>query len=405
MTTTTTSNSVNTAITQEIRLLPQEQFRYDLKKSWKCFLANISLPALWVTAHTHIWIPPKENESKLEYKPRQFRKSRNSCSRFCTCGCRECHPEWHPRFAPIDELRQPVVTCRSVDDRANQHRVFLQKLVMRLNRKILKSRTADKTFSFRGTVERSIDDTDGTQLHFHFFLWEPNAFFARDPSMMAATSAVLKSLWLSRVNNLETKDYKPIQIDTVTKLSHARRLSAYMLKANPLTKSYELFDDWSTSRGGSRVSGRCTCLERKARLKAARELPSDLLIQIQRHDSQHLNNTPVIQSRGEKSVEKPDLATVETIDRRPRSMSQSNDIARLFHDRNHSPEITGEGELSAHVVTELYRRVCTGQRAIITLVPWRNTKEKLRKNCIFLRLQLPPAANEDEQESLEKFMK
>jgi hypothetical protein len=229
-----------TEITEEIPLLPQEQYRLcyqpKLREGWEQFNASVPLPALFVSAHIDMWLTQKPDKDQL---------GENRYSN-------------QPKQKPIDaisQLRRPNVICRSLDDRVNEHRIFLQKLITRLNRTILKSRSADKTFSFRGTVERNINDTDGSKLHFHFFLWGPDDFFLCDPAAITTTSAALSALWITKVNNLGTSNYKPIDIQTVTNRDDATRIARYMHKDNPMTMSYELFDDWSTSRSNTARAG------------------------------------------------------------------------------------------------------------------------------------------------------
>jgi len=65
---------------------------------------------------------------------------------------------------------------------------------------------------------------------------------------MQRTADLLEDLWLKKVNNKISARYKPIDIQLVYSPEDAFRLSSYMNKANHLTQSYELFDDWSTSR-------------------------------------------------------------------------------------------------------------------------------------------------------------
>jgi len=138
-------------------------------------------------------------------------------------------------------------SCQSKDAKANAYRTHLQKVLTKLNRKILKSRDSTRTFRFLGSLERNSLDLDGTTLHYHFFLWEPNGLFNDDSLALEKTAEILKFLWLTKVNNKETDRYKPIDIQVVLDCENAIRVAGYTNKSNPLITSYELFDDWSTS--------------------------------------------------------------------------------------------------------------------------------------------------------------
>lgn len=194
-----------------IPLLAQERWATRLRAGWGDFIASVPMPALWVTAHVDL-----------------------STSR--------------SGYAALDHFRRSLHQCRSRDSRANQYRIFLQKVITQLNRKILRSRSHERTFSFRGCLETNGGETSDTNLHFHFFLWDPAGFFARDHSMMDDTTAALESLWLNKVNRLATSRYKPIDIKPVLQRDDATNCARYLLKNNCFTASYELFDDWIGSR-------------------------------------------------------------------------------------------------------------------------------------------------------------
>jgi len=65
---------------------------------------------------------------------------------------------------------------------------------------------------------------------------------------MDVTAAILKSLWLKKVDNRVSCRYRPIDVQIVREQDDAYNVAAYMMKQNPCTMCYELFDDWSTSR-------------------------------------------------------------------------------------------------------------------------------------------------------------
>lgn len=194
----------------DIPLLERHDWRTKIRSAWKEFIASVPLPALWITAHID----------------------------FATSHCSS---------AAVHSLKKNLILCRSTDAIANQYRVFLQKFITPLNRKILKSRSADKTFSFRGCLERNTDNANGAELHFHFFLWESSGLFLRDDSRMDETADIFDSLWHSKVNDLHSHRYKPTEITPVCTYADAINVSGYTLKSDTLNDSYELFDDWSSS--------------------------------------------------------------------------------------------------------------------------------------------------------------
>ena len=193
----------------DIPLLEQHQWRSRIRSAWIDFIAMVPLPALWITAH-------------LDFTTRSA--------------------------ATVDCLKNNLTLCRSRDAIATQYRVFLQKFITPLNRIILKSRSPYKTFSFRGCLEPNTSDFKGTQLHFHFFLWEPSGLFLRNQSQMLMTADSFDWRWHQKVNDIHSDRYKPIVIKPVFTHADAIAVSRYTLKRDTFDQSYELFDDWSSSR-------------------------------------------------------------------------------------------------------------------------------------------------------------
>lgn len=182
-----------------------ERRQVSLRHSWIDFMATVPMPALWVSGHIlEIGVP-----SPL-----------------------------------VRELRANISISRTQDSKAIGYRTFLQKLLTPLNRKILRSRSYRNALAFRGIVERNPCDIDGSQLHFHFFLWERHGRFQSDVDLMNRTASSLTNLWYSKVNPISTRLYQPIDIQVITDPEVLQRVAFYELKANPLTESYELFDDW-----------------------------------------------------------------------------------------------------------------------------------------------------------------
>jgi hypothetical protein len=196
---------------ESIVLRPEEQIRRLTTFGWNKFLASVPVPSLWVTAHVDL------------------------------------SPSRHHNAA-LDHLRTDLLGSHSEDVIANLYRVFLQKVLTPLNRKILKSRTSSNTFRFLGSLERNGSDLTHKALHYHFFLWDAHGLFLSDPDSMQHTARTFESIWLRKVNSKVSVRYKPIDIQFVRTREDAIRVASYMNKANPFVKSYELFDDWSTSR-------------------------------------------------------------------------------------------------------------------------------------------------------------
>jgi len=182
----------------------------ELINAWSEFLSNVPVPALWVTAHVQGSTPKK-------------------------------------RFQPLHELRINIAKSHARDTKALHYRTFLQKFLTRVNKKALKSKTWSKAFAFRGVVEPNCSDTTGSQLHFHFLLWEPGGRFACEPELMNETARCLTELWVALVNAADTKHSKPIDIEIVTNKDQAKRIADYEHKRKCLSESCELFDDWSMS--------------------------------------------------------------------------------------------------------------------------------------------------------------
>jgi hypothetical protein len=77
---------------------------------------------------------------------------------------------------------------------------------------------------------------------------DPNGLFIEDSHALEATADALKLLWLEKVNSKRTNRYNPIDIQVVLDREDAVRVAGYTNKSNPLFTSYELFDDWATSK-------------------------------------------------------------------------------------------------------------------------------------------------------------
>jgi hypothetical protein len=196
---------------ESIPLRPEETIKLQTRKGWEVFLAQVPLPCLWVSAHVDPAI------SRTQY-------------------------------GALEKLKQDLWQCKTTDTIANAYREFLQKLLIKLNWIVLRSKTADNCFHFRGTVERDRADVVGRDLHYHFAIWAPNNLFITDPRSFDLASSTLQTLWHRLVNDQETINYKPIHIDVIRTKKDAEHIAGYENKANSLRTSYELFDDWSTSQ-------------------------------------------------------------------------------------------------------------------------------------------------------------
>ncbi len=205
------SPSSQYTLEESIPLTPGEKSRLLSRKSWDTFLGSVPVPALWVSAHVDV-------------------------------------SQARPAYAALNQLIEiDLKVSRSRDSIATAYRVFLQKLITQLNRKILRSRTSTNTFRFLGSLECSSVDVVGHPPHFHFFLWEPAGLFIQDPLALPTTASTLKSLWHQKVNNKESARCKPIDIQTIWTPEDAQRVAMYTNKSNRHFTSYELFDDWSSS--------------------------------------------------------------------------------------------------------------------------------------------------------------
>ena len=197
------------SIEEAILLRPNERATQQIRTAWDTFVASVPLPALWVTAHVDL--------SRTDY-------------------------------GALTELKRQLASCSSVDAEANQYRIFLQKFLIKLNWKMLHSKTHEKCFSFRGSLECNAGDSSGNALHYHFYLWDPNGSFARDPSFLNTTRQTLLNLWCKHVNARDTERYKPIDIQIVPDRVNAKHIAQYTNKAVFAPNSFKLFDDWTTSR-------------------------------------------------------------------------------------------------------------------------------------------------------------
>jgi hypothetical protein len=199
------------SVHEAIPLRDNEKRTLRARAGWNTFLGSVPLPSLWVTAHVDL------SRSRTTY-------------------------------GALEALQIDLRQCQSTDSSANSYRVFLQKFLTKLNWRLLQSKSHTRCFSFRGSLERNVNDQHGTELHYHFFLSAPNELFVDDPTLLDATARELRTLWLQKVNSTVSERHNPIHIQVIRAREDASRVAGYMNKDNPLVKSYELVDDWSTSR-------------------------------------------------------------------------------------------------------------------------------------------------------------
>jgi hypothetical protein len=193
---------------ESIPFSPAEMISQQTRNQLNTFRSNTPLPCLWVTAHLG-------------------------------------DPIIRTKNAALEKLSNDLGHLGTTDLIAGAYREFLQKLLIRLNHKLLDYRKTRLCFHFRGTLERNAADPSGRRLHYHFAFWAPNNLFETDPSLMRRTKQKLIELWHQRVNNQGSERHKPIHIDLVNTRQDAEHIASYEQKANPMTQGYELFDDWS----------------------------------------------------------------------------------------------------------------------------------------------------------------
>jgi hypothetical protein len=207
--------AVNTD-TDRIPLLDTEKKSLLLRDGWEQFLSNAPTPCLWVTAHVMGW--RREGSSRL-----------------------------------LNELRANVQAASTRDLKANCYRIFLQKCLTPINRRVLKSRSWSDALHFRGKLECNADDEDGSSLHFHYFLWAPTGRFSTKPELLQTTMSCLTDRWLNEVEVPVSKRFRPIDIQIVGAQKDVEEYGGYQVKHNrPVhgygNDSYDLFDDWTSSR-------------------------------------------------------------------------------------------------------------------------------------------------------------
>jgi hypothetical protein len=233
-------------VIEAIRLRTEELPLFARAGCWADYISNVPLPALWVTAHVDLSLAYlKTNETKrikasvLEQFPKDnlTRQNRDAALELVTRQIQ--------RMRRVRAMRDALSVCKCEETKAAQYRIELQKIITQVNRKVLKSRSADRTFSFRGCLGVN---SDRRNLHYHFLLWEPTGLFSREPHTMVTTQNALTTLWLDKVNNTSSNRYKPIHVEPVFNQIGAQNLASYMVRDDSFITSYEIFDDWSQSQ-------------------------------------------------------------------------------------------------------------------------------------------------------------
>jgi hypothetical protein len=199
---------IHQSVEESIPLRPDEKINQQTRTGWKQFRSHVPLPCLWVSAHVDQTISRSKN-------------------------------------AALEKLSKDLWHYGTADNIADAYREFLQKLLIRLNQKLLRFKSTGFCFRFRGTLERDLNDQVGRNLHYHFALWAPNNLFSTDPSLLQATADQCVSLWHQKVNDQETDHYKPIHIDIINTKQDSNHIASYEAKANSVTQAYEIFEDWS----------------------------------------------------------------------------------------------------------------------------------------------------------------
>lgn len=235
----------------EVPLDDNDAVQLQITNGWTQFISALPLPALWVTAHIDLSIRPTSprtiNQLKHFVLEKYSPSERNASRNYLTEYLRQ-QIQLSERIRCINNA---LHECLTPETRADQYRLELHKILVQLNRKILKYRRTGKTFSFRGSLGMNADRRN---LHYHFFLWAPDQMFFHDQQQMDNAANTLETIWLTKVNNIATTRYKPIHIEPVFAKSDATACSEYMLRENDFTESYELFDDWSLSHHESNLN-------------------------------------------------------------------------------------------------------------------------------------------------------
>jgi hypothetical protein len=240
----TESKTQHLPIHYQVPLDGNDPFQLQVTNGWTQFISCLPLPALWVTAHIDLAIPPTSPRTLKVLKQvilEKYSPSERSANRSHMTEYLRQQIQLSERVRRINDALQE---CLSPETRADQYRLELHKILVQLNRKILKYRSTGKTFSFRGSLGLNANRRN---LHYHFFLWAPDHLFSHDQQQMDNTARTLETLWLTKVNNIATARYKPIHIEPLYSRGNAIGCSEYMLRDSDFTESYELFDDWSLS--------------------------------------------------------------------------------------------------------------------------------------------------------------
>jgi hypothetical protein len=241
---TRTNEQLSLFVAEEIRTVPQDKRLLAQAINWGQFLSSIPTPALWVTAHVDLslsWLKRTElktvKASLLETFPEGISKAKDRKAAL------EILKKQTKLTHRVKAMKDVLNTCRSEETKAAQYRIELQKLMTQLNRTVLKSRSAEAAFAFRGCLGVNSD----RHLHYHYFLWEPSGLFAREPVVMVATQNALRNLWLDKMNNTRSQNFHPIYIEPILQPIGIETASRYMIRSDLFTASYEIFDDWSQS--------------------------------------------------------------------------------------------------------------------------------------------------------------
>lgn len=238
------SNLLTSSINYEVTHSGNDTFQLAVTHGWSQFISTMPLPALWVTAHIDLSIPPTSQKTLRQLKEAILEKNPQSERQSNRAYLQEYIRQQIQMPERIRCIKDALHECLTPESRADQYRLELHKIIVQLNRKILKYRSTGNTFSFRGSLGLNADRRN---CHYHFFLWAPDQLFSRDPGQMINAAKTLESLWLTKLNNRITTRYKPIHIEPISSRINADACTEYMLRENDCTESYELFDDWSQS--------------------------------------------------------------------------------------------------------------------------------------------------------------
>jgi len=238
------SNPSHLPIYYEVAPNRNDTFQLQVTNGWTQFISSLPLPVLWVTAHIDLSIPPTSPKTARELKQSILKKYPPSERNANRNYLKEYLRQQIQMSERIRCINNALHDCLTPETRADQYRLELHKIIVQLNRKILKYRSTGKTFSFRGSLGLN---EDRRNCHYHFFLWEPDNLFFHDRAQMDKTAQILETLWLTKLNNRVSKHYDPIYVEPLFSKRSAIACADYMLRDNDFTESYELFDDWSLS--------------------------------------------------------------------------------------------------------------------------------------------------------------